>query len=166
MEAVRRPTAVDWAEVNRRVPRLGHAFSAHGLAGTLGWALAPVFLAGIATIAGWRLALLAAAALAFAVLVALAAFRDLLDPREVQHAVAKPSSGAGGSILAFMSAPVWMCFAFFLISSFSFGGIQSFAPAVKRKRAARPKRQTVITIFRILFRIIERAMAACHSTVR
>ena len=123
----------DFTLLNRRmsVPRLGHAFSAHGLAGTLGWAFAPVFLAGIATIAGWRVALLAAAALAFIVLTALAAFRDLLDPREVQHAVAKSPKGAG-SILGFMSAPVWMCFAFFLISSFSFGGIQSFAPAALR----------------------------------
>jgi MFS family permease len=114
------------------VPRLGHAFSAHGLAGTLGWAFAPVFLAGIATIAGWRVALLAASALAFIVLAALAAFRDLLDPREVQNAVVKSPRGASGSILGFMSAPVWMCFAFFLISSFSFGGIQSFAPAALR----------------------------------
>src|SRR6266850_2002422 len=124
----------DFTLLNRRVtvPRLGHAFSVHGLAGTLGWALAPVFLAGIATIAGWRLALLAAAALAFVVLAALAVFRDLLDPREVQQAVAKPSRDPGGSILGFMSAPVWMCFAFFLISSFAFGGIQSFAPAALR----------------------------------
>jgi MFS family permease len=124
----------DFTLLNRRVsvPRLGHAFSVHGLAGTLGWALAPVFLAGIATISGWRVALLAAAALAFAVFTALATLRDLLDPREVQHAVVKPSSGAGGNVLGFMSAPVWMCFAFFLISSFSFGGIQSFAPAALR----------------------------------
>ena len=123
----------DFTLLNRRVsvPRLGHAFSVHGLAGTLGWALAPVFLAGIATIAGWRVALLAAAALAFIVLAALAAFRDLLDPREVQDAVVKHSRGGRG-ILGFMSAPVWMCFAFFLISSFSFGGIQSFAPAALR----------------------------------
>jgi len=124
----------DFTLLNRRVsvPRLGHAFSAHGLAGTLGWAFAPVFLAGIATIAGWRVALLAAAALAFIVLTALAAFRDLLDPREVQNAVVKSPRGASGNILGFMSAPVWMCFAFFLISSFSFGGIQSFAPAALR----------------------------------
>jgi len=123
----------DFTLLNRRVsvPRLGHAFSVHGLAGTLGWALAPVFLAGIATISGWRVALLAAAALAFAVLAALATFRGLLDPREVQDAVVKPSRGGRG-ILGFMSAPVWMCFAFFLISSFSFGGIQSFAPAALR----------------------------------
>jgi len=55
----------DFTLLNRRVsvPRLGHAFSVHGLTGTLGWAVAPVFLAGIATISSWRVALLAAAAL-------------------------------------------------------------------------------------------------------
>jgi hypothetical protein len=36
---------VDFTILNQRVstPRLGHAFSAHGLTGNLGWALAPVF---------------------------------------------------------------------------------------------------------------------------
>ena len=40
----------DFTLLNRRVaqPRLGHAFSVHGLSGNLGWAAAPVFMAGIA----------------------------------------------------------------------------------------------------------------------
>ena len=42
----------DFTLLNRRVsiPRLSHAFSVHGLTGTLGWAVAPLFLAGIASI--------------------------------------------------------------------------------------------------------------------
>ena len=50
----------DFTMLNRRVstPRLGHAFSVHGLAGTLGWAAAPVFMAGLATLFGWQAALL------------------------------------------------------------------------------------------------------------
>src|SRR5688572_27133231 len=53
----------DFTLLNRRVSvaRLGHAFSVHGLSGTAGWATAPVFLAGIATFAGWRVALASAA---------------------------------------------------------------------------------------------------------
>jgi MFS transporter, FSR family, fosmidomycin resistance protein len=126
----------DFTLLNRRVspPRLGHAFSVHGLSGTLGWAAAPVFLAGLATLFHWRVALLAAAGLAFAVLVFLAVFRHLLDPREVSDAVAQaPKPAAAGAALGFLRLPaVWMCFAFFLISAMSFGGIQSFAPAALR----------------------------------
>jgi MFS family permease len=121
----------DFTLLNRRVsvPRLGYAFSAHGLTGTLGWAVAPAFLAGIASFAGWRMALAGAAVLAFAVLAVLLVFRRLLDPREVREAVA-PShrKTAAEGALGFMKVPaVWMCFAFFFISSISFGGVQSFA---------------------------------------
>ena len=128
----------DFTLLNRRVSvsRLGHAFSVHGLAGTLGWAVAPLFLAGIASVSSWRVALLCAALLAFGVLAALIALRHLLDPREVGEAVAasaKKKEAAGGA-LGFMKVPaVWMCFAFFFISSISFGGIQSFAATALRE---------------------------------
>jgi MFS transporter, FSR family, fosmidomycin resistance protein len=53
----------DFTVLNRRVsqPRLGHAFSVHGLSGNLGWAVAPMFMTGIAAFGGWRLAAFAAA---------------------------------------------------------------------------------------------------------
>lgn len=40
----------DFTLLNRKVSaaRLGHAFSVHGLSGNVGWAIAPVYLAGIA----------------------------------------------------------------------------------------------------------------------
>ncbi len=43
----------DFTILNQRVsaPRLGHAFSAHGLSGNLSWALAPAFLVGITALA-------------------------------------------------------------------------------------------------------------------
>jgi MFS transporter, FSR family, fosmidomycin resistance protein len=126
----------DFTLLNRRVsvPRLGHAFSMHGLCGTLGWALAPVFLVSIASLASWRIALMGAAILAFASLALLFAFRHLLDPRDVRDSLTGPAKAAGpAGLLGFMKAPgVWMCFIFFLISSISFGGIQSFAPAALR----------------------------------
>ncbi|HZP91644.1 MAG TPA: MFS transporter [Burkholderiales bacterium] len=126
----------DFTLLNRRVStgRLGHAFSVHGLSGTLGWAASPVFLVGIATAFHWRVALFAASSIAFVVLAVLIAFRDLLDPREVSAAVHKSTrSTDGGGMLGFLLLPaVWMCFAFFFISSMSFGGIQSFAPSALR----------------------------------
>ena len=47
---------VDFTILNQRVsaPRLGYAFSAHGLTGNLGWAAAPVFFASMGAAVGWR----------------------------------------------------------------------------------------------------------------
>ena len=69
----------DFTVLNRRVStvRLGHAFSVHGLAGNVGWAAAPVFVTGIAAMAGWRNAALAAAALGLLALTSVV----LLRPR-------------------------------------------------------------------------------------
>ncbi|HWQ39692.1 MAG TPA: MFS transporter [Burkholderiales bacterium] len=132
----------DFTMLNRRVstPRLGYAFSMHGLSGTLGWALAPVFMAGLATLFGWQAALLAASSLAFVVLAVLLAFRDVLDPKQVEQSVSRPPHReAAGGAFGFLALPaVWMCFAFFLISALSFGGIQSFAPSALRDLYAVP----------------------------
>ena len=48
----------DFTLLNQQVTpsRLGHAFSVHGLSGNLGWAAAPLFMAGIASVAGWHAA--------------------------------------------------------------------------------------------------------------
>ena len=43
--------------------RLGHAFSIHGVSGNIGWALAPMFMAPVMAMYGWRVALLAAGAI-------------------------------------------------------------------------------------------------------
>jgi MFS family permease len=125
--------------LNKRVSsaRLGHAFSAHGVAGTLGWALAPLFMAGMATLAGWRVALLGAAVLALVTLTLIAANRRLLETRGTDASICTSSVSDKKEIpLAFLSAigllglpGIWMCFAFFFINAMANGGIQSFAPA-------------------------------------
>ena len=48
----------DYTIMNRRVStaRLGHAFSVHGLTGSLGWAAARVFVLAVASWGGWRAA--------------------------------------------------------------------------------------------------------------
>ena len=122
----------DFTLLNKRVstPRLGHAFSVHGISGNLGWAAAPVFLTLMAGLFDWRTALLAAAAIPFAVLALLVVYRDLLRTDDLGAAVAtsKKSDAGDGHILGFMRLPaVWLCFAFFFITALALGGIQSFS---------------------------------------
>ena len=96
----------DFTILNRRVsvPRLGHAFGMHGILGTFGWASAPVFMAGLATLLGWRSALLCAGLLAFAILALLVANRALLDTREM-HAARRAGQGRRARTLARLPAP-------------------------------------------------------------
>lgn len=126
----------DFTLLNKRVSaaRLGHAFSMHGVMGTIGWAIAPVFLAGLAALFHWRVALLAAAALATVVLLLLVAYRDLLEPAELRViSPAQKGASADGSPLNFLSLPaVWMVFGFFFVTAIALGGIQTFAPSALR----------------------------------
>ncbi len=119
----------DFTILNQRVSaaRLGHAFSAHGLTGNLGWALAPVFLVGITTLADWRTAYHAAALMYAAVLALLFWQRDKLHTEVVVRHVDAPK----GSDLAFMKLPVvWWCFAFFFLSTMTLAVVQSFGPSI------------------------------------
>lgn len=120
---------VDFTILNQRVSvaRLGHAFSAHGLTGNLGWAAAPVFFAVIGAAFGWRQAYVAAAVLYLAVLLVLVVQREVLHTQVVHREAAAP---AGGD-LAFMKLPVvWWCFGFFLLSTMTLAVVQSFAVSI------------------------------------
>ncbi|OWT65757.1 MFS transporter [Candidimonas nitroreducens] len=88
---------VDYSIINHRVSmrRLGHAFSAHGLTGNLGWALTPVFMAGIIHVANWRVAAFAAAALVACVLLLTWLGRGLLEGGDDSHAAAAARGVAG-----------------------------------------------------------------------
>jgi MFS transporter, FSR family, fosmidomycin resistance protein len=119
----------DFTILNQRVSaaRLGHAFSAHGLTGNLGWALAPVFLVGITALADWRTAYYAAALLYAGVLCLLYWQRDKLRTEVTVHHADAPK----GAELAYLKLPVvWWCFAFFLLSTMTLAVVQSFAPSI------------------------------------
>jgi len=124
---------VDFTILNRRVslPRLGYAFSAHGLSGNLGWAAAPLFMAGIAALAGWHWAGLAAGLVAAGVLVLLIWKRDLLAVEE-RGAHAQPArTESPTSPFAFLQSPgVWLCFGFFFVTTLALGVLQTFSPSL------------------------------------
>ena len=119
----------DFTVLNRHVsqPRLGHAFSVHGLSGNLGWAAAPLFLTGIATVAGWRVAAAATIFVAIPAMLLLWRHRGLLDTGHHAHAAKQ----AGHGTFDFMRVgAVWLCFAFFFLITTAFGAIQNFATPI------------------------------------
>ncbi|QWT45778.1 MFS transporter [Azospira inquinata] len=121
----------DFTLLNRRVSpaRLGHAFSIHGLSGNLGWAAAPAFMTGLATLAGWRIAALGAALLGVAVLVILFIWRRHLATPALSPEAAK--AGQGDSPFAFLKVgAVWLCFGFFFFTTAAFGAFQNFGTPV------------------------------------
>ena len=132
---------VDYTLLNRRVSakRLGHAYSVHGITGSLGWALAPAMLVPLAMAFSWRVALACAGGLAFAVLLVLVLNRrPLALPVVVAPASSQGASAAEGSF-AFLRIPaVWMCFAFFFFYAASLNVVQAFAPEAARQLHAVP----------------------------
>jgi MFS family permease len=112
----------DFAILNARVgsPRLGYAFSAHGVAGYVGYAIAPVFSVSIGAAFGWQAALLTGAALGIALLVLLVA-----NAAQLEIAVSrKQTFKAEASVL--FSVPVVLCFLYFMVFAAGLAGLQSF----------------------------------------
>lgn len=150
---------VDFTILNKRVSpaRLGHAFSVHGITGNLGWASAPVVLAGLTTLTGsWRLAY---AAVAVGVLVVLGLMlwqRQALDDRlgSWAHEGGAAKGGAGSAApaapehaLAFLKLPsVWLCFSFFFWSTCALAAIQSFASPALQQLYGLPLAQTAMVV--------------------
>ena len=123
----------DFTLLNRRVStsRLGHAFSVHGLSGSLGWAAAPVFVLAIAETMGWRAACVGASIIGFLALAFLFMNRGTL--RDAAPLIAAEGPRRRGGSFAFLGAPVvWMCFVFFFVAVMAFGALQNFAPAIFR----------------------------------
>ena len=120
---------VDFTILNQKVsaPRLGYAFSAHGLTGNLGWALAPVFMVGLSAAFDWRVAYLGAALLFVVIFVLLLWQRECLHAEVVSHKHTSETTNT----LAFLKVPVvWWCFSFFLLSTMTLAVVQSFAVSI------------------------------------
>ena len=123
----------DFSILNRCVsqPRLGHAFSTHGVSGMLGFALAPVFSGMIGSLYGWHNALLLAAALALAVLLLLGANARLFQP--VAHTESRKRAGAL-DVRVLLALSVMMCFAFFTLHAAALGALQNFGVSAMKEQ--------------------------------
>jgi MFS family permease len=122
---------VDFSILNARIraERLGRAYAMHGLSGSLGWAVAPLMLTGVAHSAGWRWAFLAAVLPALAALAICAWARTELDVRPTQ-ARPDPRQGPAGAPLTIGAllrmSPLWFSAFYFFAAAIAFGAVQSF----------------------------------------
>jgi MFS family permease len=119
----------DMAILNARIDpaRLGYAFSMHAVSGNLGWVVAPLFSVALATAFGWRTAMIAAGAIGLA-LTLLLAFQPAL--RTEAHAAAsrgREKPKLRDDLRLLLSVPVLTCFAFFVFSSITIVGLQTFS---------------------------------------
>jgi len=133
---------VDFAILNDRVhqKRLGHAFSVHGLTGSLGWALTPVFIATLTIFYHWRVAVFGVAVLCAVVLLFTILGRHLLAGREpvprtdateaakqVASATDLSSAGVLATLMILISRPaLWAAFLFFGFTSLALSSVQNY----------------------------------------
>ena len=115
----------DFAILNASVTprRLGHAYSTHGVGGSVGYALAPVVSYGAASILGWHGALMVLGAGGLAILAILATQRGALAVRA--HIGAGQRSLKGAASL-FAQTPILLCFAYFALLTMATVGVQTF----------------------------------------
>jgi MFS family permease len=137
----------DFSILNHRVSvsRLGHAFSAHNLTGTLGWALAPLFVLGVTQWLGWRAAAVGVALLMAIILIGLVWGRDALHVpgSRASRAQKKPSKEASSqarlpvhaqadpglmtTVMQLLSSPaLWGAFLFFVCTTIAFSAVQNY----------------------------------------
>ena len=129
---------VDYTLINHKIspPNLPYAYSIHGVTGYIGWAAAPAFMVGVASLTDWRTAFFSAAVLEMLILLTLWIGRARLvdnvqarrEESQSSHAESNPGS-APLSTFGFLKLPVvWLCWIFFFFSMAATTGLQSFAP--------------------------------------
>jgi FSR family fosmidomycin resistance protein-like MFS transporter len=140
----------DFAILNARVspPRLGYAFSAHGVVGYIGYAVAPVFSVSIGAAFGWQAALLAGAAIGIALLVLLVVnSRHLQIEAHPAAPAAKASFTDDARVL--LAWPVVLCFIYFTVFAAGLAGLQSFGVSamVEQYRVAATAASSALTAY-------------------
>jgi sugar phosphate permease len=119
----------DYALLSHHVAgeRIGGAFSIHTFAGMLGGAVAPTTMLLAQGIVGWRGAFVVAAVLGLVVAAVLLMLRDdFVD--SPHHAARTQREAAVDRRQLLMSWPIIASFAFFMLQSATFTGIQNFSP--------------------------------------
>lgn len=119
----------DFAILNGRVTasRLAYAYSSHGIAGSIGYAVAPLFSAACVGALGWHGTILAGAAIGALVLAAMLLFGGALEVSATRGPAQRKGFAEDLKVLA--SPPVLMCFGYFLLAAIVFIAVLSFGVA-------------------------------------
>jgi MFS transporter, FSR family, fosmidomycin resistance protein len=137
----------DFAILNARVSsaRLGYAFSAHGVVGYVGYAVAPVFSVAIGAALGWQAALLAGAVLGVGLLALLLFNSRSLEIQAQPRRKASIKTEAG----VLFAAPVVLCFVYFTVFAAGLAGLQSFGVSamVEQFRIAATSASSALTAY-------------------
>ena len=136
----------DFAILNARVStaRLGYAFSAHGVVGYVGYAVAPVFSVSIGAAFGWHAALLTGAALGVGLLALL-----ILNSKHLQLETNQKKASIRAEARVLLAAPVILCFVYFTVFAAGLTGLQSFGVSamVEQYRVAATAASTALTAY-------------------
>lgn len=115
--------------------RMGRAFSIHGVTGRMGSAAAPAITIALVGLWGWKAALLAVAGFGLLVTLAIVSQLHILNDHistarneggRQKTESARESDSLGRDIRLLLSGPVLFLFFFFLITTMSTNGVQTF----------------------------------------
>jgi len=118
----------DYSMLNASVStrRIARGYSAHAILGSVGFILGPAFVGSVSYFAGWRVALLAAAGVAFVATVVIAGQTRALGA-QAPRPVEAEREGLRGDVRVLLAAPILMALSYFAMLTLSTTGIQTFA---------------------------------------
>ena len=124
----------DLSVLSRRVrpARLGRAFAFHVVAGSLGYAVSPLFAGSVAALAGWRAALVVVGGFGVAMALALFLLRRALEVAPQERGAGESSERDAGrlSLARVLALPVvLLAFTYFVLTALAGSGVQGFTPA-------------------------------------
>jgi sugar phosphate permease len=118
--------------------KLGRAFSVHAFSGNMGNALTPIIVLAIAGLWGWQTAFFIIGPIGLVVALLIHTQGDVLrgeaearrdDPENVGTTDAAPRPTLRQDFAVLLSAPVLLCFLFYVISNISIGGVRTYGVA-------------------------------------
>jgi MFS family permease len=126
---------VDFSVLNQQVSpaRLGYAFSTHNVTGTLGWAVAPVFMVGLGSAFDWHVAYIGAACVYLAIALICIWQRHLLDIDSTPASQAQAAKPKLQTSWLLRQPAIGWSFLFLFFATMTLSVIQSFAVSILQK---------------------------------